>query len=66
MTEGSLVRATVVARWTGRHPRTVRAWIERGIVAGCRIDGRWYVRREEALLLRAGNRPKGRDHYAGA
>lgn len=54
------MRLSVVARWSGFCTRTLRRWIERGILAGDKIGAYWYVERDDALRLRSGRAPKGR------
>lgn len=58
---GSLVPAALVARWTGRDVRTVRAWVANGdvpgAVLGSRRRRRYYVQRETALALKRGDVP---------
>jgi hypothetical protein len=46
-----IVPANVAARALGRHPRTVRAWVRKKVVAGVIIDGRYYVQRLALEML---------------
>ena len=52
--KGGWIPCTVVARWVGRRPETVRRWVRDGHVQGRKIGRHWYVARDEAIELRDG------------
>lgn len=43
---GKLVRVGTVARELGVGRRAVVDWVKRGVLAGCRVGNRWYVKRD--------------------